>query len=103
MAYKIYVKHKDTFYNNVENKNIMDILGINADVVPKGCHNGGCGVCKVKVLSGEFENIGMNRKFITKEDELNNIFLACRLKVKSDIFLEFIPKKKKSSVYVLGD
>jgi ferredoxin len=103
MSYQLYVKNKDTTYTNVEGKNLMDVLGARAGVVPKGCHNGACGVCRVKVLSGEFENLGMNRKLITEEDEANNIFLACRLKAKSDMSLELIPKKKKSSVYVLGD
>lgn len=103
MSYQLYVKHKNESYASIEGKNLMDILGARADVVPKGCHNGACGVCRVKVLSGEFENVGMNRKHISEEDEANNIFLACRLRAKSDMKLEFIPKKKKSSVYVLGD
>jgi ferredoxin len=103
MAYQLHVKNKDAIYANIEGKNLMDVLSVRANVVPKGCHNGACGVCRVKVLSGEFENLGMNRKLITEEDEANSIFLACRLKVKSDMELEFIPKKKKSSVYVLGD
>jgi ferredoxin len=103
MSYQIYVKNKDTSYVNVAGKNLMDVLGVRANVVPKGCHNGACGICRVKVLSGEFENLEMNRKHITEEDEANNIFLACRLKAKSDMSLEMIPKKKKSSVYVLGD
>ena len=103
MSYQLYVKNKAASYANVEGKNLMDVLGARANVVPKGCHNGACGVCKAKVLSGEFENLGMNRKLITEEDEENNIFLACRLKAKSDMSLEMIPKKKKSSVYVFGD
>jgi len=103
MAYELYLKNKDATYPNVSGKNLMDVLSVRAGVVPKGCHNGACGVCRVKVLSGEFKNLGMNRKLITEEDEANNIFLACRLKAKSDMELEMIPKKKKSSVYVLGD
>jgi len=103
MNYKLYVKNKNATFENVVGKNLMDILGARVDVVPKGCHHGACGVCKVKVLSGKFQNIGMNRKLITEEDEANNIFLACRLEAKSDMELEFIPKKRKSSVYVLGD
>ena len=103
MAYQLRIKHKKETFKSIEGKNLMDALSVRSGVVPKGCHNGACGVCRVKVLSGQFENLGMNRKLISEEDEANHIFLACRLVAKSDMELEFIPKKKPSSVYVLGD
>jgi ferredoxin len=72
----------------------MDSLSKQADLAPKGCHNGACGVCKIKVHSGEFEKLKMNRKHITEEEEMNNIVLACKTFPKSDMEIEFISKPK---------
>jgi ferredoxin len=94
LKHNISVKNKDTNRDCVEDKNLMDSLSKQADLAPKGCHNGACGVCKIKVHSGEFEKLKMNRKHITEEEEMNNIVLACKTFPKSDMEIEFISKPK---------
>jgi ferredoxin len=84
----------------------MDSLSKQADLAPRGCHNGCCGVCKVVIYSGNYEKLKMNRKHITEEEEKNNIVLACRVFPKGDMDIEFIPKTIsdiKKKVYVLGN
>ena len=102
MKHNILVKNKDKERACLEEKNLMSSLSVCSDLVPKGCHNGACGVCKIKVLSGNFEKLKMNRKHISQEEEMNNIVLACRSFPKSDMEIEFI-KKPKCKHYTLGN
>ena len=54
-----------------------------------GCEGGGCGICKVKILEGEylvFKN--MSRAHVSEEEESQGIVLACCVKPSGDIVLE---------------
>lgn len=54
-----------------------------------GCEGGGCGICKVKILEGEylvFKN--MSRTHVSEEEESQGIVLACCVKPSGDIVLE---------------
>jgi len=62
------------------------------EISPNGCHGGGCGVCKIKILSGNIETLCMSEKHITKEEEKSGYVLACRTFPMSDITFEFIGK-----------
>ena len=64
--------------------------------IPVGCRNGGCGVCKVQVLSGSYSERVMSREHVSEEDEATGCVLACRVKPTSDIQLAVIGKMKKS-------
>ncbi len=72
----------------------MDSLSSQSGIAPKGCHNGGCGVCKIQIHSGEYETKKMSRKHVTQEEEDSGIALACRVFPKSDMSIEFIAKLK---------
>ena len=76
------------------------------NLVPKGCHNGACGLCRIKVISGDYSKTKMNKKFISEEDEKNGVLLACRVFPKGDMQIEFIPraisKREEKKVYVFG-
>ena len=60
--------------------------------IPVGCRNGGCGVCKIKITSGEYTTRVMSRAHISEEDEANGIVLACRAFPRSDLHLQAIDK-----------
>lgn len=64
--------------------------------IPVGCHNGGCGVCKVAILSGDFATRVMSRAHISEEDEGLGHVLACRVKPRSDICLSVVGQMKKN-------
>lgn len=54
-----------------------------------GCEGGGCGICKVRILEGEylvFKN--MSRAHVSEEEESQGIVLACCVKPSGDIVLE---------------
>ena len=66
--------------------------------IPLGCRNGGCGVCKVTILSGEYTSRVMSRAHVSEEDERQGHVLACRVKPCSDIRISVVGKLKKAVV-----
>lgn len=63
--------------------------------IPLGCRNGGCGVCKVEILSGEFVTRVMSRAHISEAEERTGTVLACRVRPTSDIRLTVVGGLKK--------
>jgi ferredoxin len=55
----------------------MEQIGVRG--IPVGCRGGGCGICKVQVVSGRYRTERMSRACITEEEEQHGIALACRL------------------------
>lgn len=66
---------------------------------PTGCQRGGCGMCKVKVLDGEYDHELVRSHEYLPDEELNNHFaLACCMTPKSNleiITIEDYEKLKK--------
>lgn len=64
--------------------------------IPVGCLNGGCGVCKVRVLRGEVRKLGpVSRAHVSLEDEQGGYSLACRIAPQGDVELEVSGKMQK--------
>jgi ferredoxin len=55
------------------------------DTIPVGCRGGGCGICRIRILSGQFESKKMSCKHITGEDHERGIALACRIYPRSEL------------------
>src|SRR3546814_19327298 len=53
-----------------------------------GCRGGGCGMCRVQVVSGDYVTGKMSRSRITEQAEAAGLVLACRLYPLSDLILE---------------
>ena len=56
-----------------------------------GCRGGGCGVCRIKVIAGQFETLPMNRARVSVEDEASGFALACRVFPQSDMRIIAVP------------
>jgi len=53
-----------------------------------GCFGGGCGVCKMKVLSGAVRIIKpMSREHVTREEERQGVALLCCIQPLGDVVL----------------
>ena len=50
-----------------------------------GCRGGGCGFCKIRILSGEFEAKKMSVKFLSPEEREVGYALSCRVFPRSDM------------------
>ena len=56
--------------------------------IPVGCRGGGCGVCRIQVLDGEFEHARMSRAHVSERDEQAGVALACRVYPRRDLRIE---------------
>ena len=63
--------------------------------IPVGCRGGGCGVCKIEVLAGEFHTRAMSREHVSDDDVAHQRLLACRVYPSSDLSLKVIGKLQK--------
>lgn len=64
--------------------------------IPVGCKGGGCGVCKVDVLSGDYRKGVMSRDHVSEDEERRNVALACRIYPLSDLEIRVSGKLKKA-------
>ncbi len=60
----------------------------NAQVIRVGCRGGGCGLCKIRILRGEFEKKRMSRAHIQEAEEQQGYALACRILPRGDMLIE---------------
>jgi ferredoxin len=59
-----------------------------ARCIRSGCLGGGCGVCKIRVLSGGYTVGKMSRGHVRVEAEARGFALACKVTPQSDLVVE---------------
>ncbi|MGV8823559.1 2Fe-2S iron-sulfur cluster-binding protein [Methylibium petroleiphilum] len=64
--------------------------------IPVGCRGGGCGVCKVEVVSGQYRKRVMSRTHVNADDEACHRVLACCIYPNSDLVVRAIGAMQKS-------
>jgi ferredoxin len=97
MRYQITLDETDETYSCNEDENLlvgMERLGKKG--IPVGCRGGGCGVCKIEIMDGNFDARVMSREHVSVEDQANGRVLACRVRPKSDIRLRVLGLMKKN-------
>ncbi len=57
-----------------------------------GCRGGGCGVCRVQVLSGTYTAKKMSKSQISEADLADQIVLSCRIFPTSDLSVRACPR-----------
>lgn len=57
--------------------------------LPVGCRRGGCGVCRARVLKGDYRRDPMSRAHVSEMDEAAGLVLACSIYPLSDLVLRF--------------
>ncbi|WP_317930665.1 2Fe-2S iron-sulfur cluster-binding protein [Halioxenophilus sp. WMMB6] len=62
--------------------------------IPSGCRGGGCGICKVQIISGVYRRKPMSSCHICDDDIDSECLLACRVFPDSDIRLQVVGKMK---------
>lgn len=75
---------------------LQGMLRLGRKGIPVGCVNGGCGVCKVRVLEGEVARLGpVSRAHVSVEDEAQGCTLACRVAPTTPVRLAVAGKLEK--------
>jgi len=96
-AYTITIADDGQTYRCGEQRSLLEGMEqLGRKGIPVGCRNGGCGVCKVEILSGTYVSRVMSRAHVCEEDEAQGRVLACRVKPTSDIVLAVIGTMRKS-------
>ena len=75
---------------------LQGMLRLGRKGIPVGCVNGGCGVCKVRILEGEIKALGpISRAHVTLEEACQGYTLACRVAPTTAVHLEVAGKLNK--------
>jgi ferredoxin len=70
--------------------------------LPVGCRRGGCGVCRARVISGEYRHDPMSRAHVSEADEAAGLVLSCAIYPLSDLSLRFdIPQLKEAAYHAV--
>ena len=64
--------------------------------IPVGCRGGGCGVCKVQVIHGDYQTRPMSRQHVSSVEESCGIALACCLLPRSDLTVRIVGRLRKA-------
>lgn len=97
MAIRIHIENcNDSFVcaDGLDVLRSMESLGRKG--IPVGCRGGGCGVCKVRVLSGRFRTEAMSRACVSAEEQEQGYALACKLHPLDDLHLQVVGKMARS-------
>ncbi|NPT60254.1 2Fe-2S iron-sulfur cluster-binding protein [Paraburkholderia elongata] len=62
--------------------------------LPVGCRRGGCGICRARVLKGNYRSEAMSQEHVSREDRDLGIVLCCSIFALSDITLRLEPAPK---------
>jgi ferredoxin len=55
--------------------------------LPVGCRRGGCGICRARVLDGQYRRDPMSRCHVSPADEAAGLVLSCAIYPLSDLTL----------------
>ncbi|WP_240008552.1 2Fe-2S iron-sulfur cluster-binding protein [Pseudaquidulcibacter saccharophilus] len=64
--------------------------------LPVGCRRGGCGICRARILEGNYKRDPMSREYVTLEDEKEGLVLLCAIYPLSDLKVRLEPKCVKN-------
>lgn len=94
----ITIAETDECFSTLKSESVLEgMRRLGKRGIPLGCRSGGCSVCKIQVLSGEyFQYRPMSAEYISKEDLENSCVLACCIKPLSDLKVKVIGKMHKN-------
>ncbi len=71
---------------------VVEAAKIQTAKVPFGCNGGGCGICKVKVVEGQYKLDDCAKNALSDEEKKNGFVFLCKTYPLSDLQLELIKK-----------
>ena len=60
---------KEEYTCSSEDNLLKGMEQLNRKGIPVGCRGGGCGVCRVRIESGEYRTLKMSRQHVTAEEQ----------------------------------
>lgn len=75
---------------------LKGMLRLGRKGIPVGCVNGGCGVCKVRIVEGGVQRLGpVSRVHVSSDEEAQGYTLACRVSPTEAVRLEVCARLSK--------
>lgn len=95
--FNVFIEDTGEHFSCKDTRSLLEgMVALERKGIPLGCRNGGCGVCKVAILSGDFVARVMSRAHVSEEEERRGTVLACRVRPASDIHLAVVGGMKKN-------
>lgn len=86
----------ETFACPVGDSVLQGMLRLGRKGIPVGCVNGGCGVCKIRVTTGEVTSLGpVSRAHVSADEEAQGYTLACRVSPTCPLVVDVAGKFEK--------
>lgn len=96
-AFTITIDDTGESYRCVDYRSVLEGMeALGKKGIPVGCRQGGCGVCKVRVIDGSYSKRVMSRDHVSPEDEAAGCVLSCRIKPTSDLRISVLGSMKKN-------
>ena len=89
LSHQVRVLNRDQSFECAEDQVLL--VGMerhSAQAISVGCRGGGCGVCKIRILNGEYETKRMSKAHISAAESEQGYALACRVFPRSDLEIE---------------
>jgi len=97
-SHRIYVESFAAIYLCREDESLLACMHrLDQHSILVGCRGGGCGVCKIEVLSGDYRVARMSRNHVSAEDETGGRVLACRVFPRGDLAVRILGRVEKRS------
>lgn len=95
--FAIHVAQTDETFPCAANESLLQgMVRLGRKGIPVGCVNGGCGVCKVRILAGDIKALGpISRAHVSADEECQGYTLACRVAPQTAVDLEVAGKLNK--------
>lgn len=85
----IKVVNRDQSFKCAEDQVLLIAMErFNANAINVGCRGGGCGVCKIRILHGDYECKQMSKAHISEAEQQQGFVLACRVFPRTDLEIE---------------
>lgn len=95
--FAVHVAQTDETFPCAANESLLQgMVRLGRKGIPVGCVNGGCGVCKVRILAGDIKALGpISRAHVSADEECQGYTLACRVAPQTAVNLEVAGKLNK--------
>jgi ferredoxin len=90
------VQTGETYACGTDESLLRGMLRLGRKGIPVGCVNGGCGVCRVRIVEGSVRPLGpVSRAHVSADEECQGVTLACRVAPSGAVTLEVAGRLEK--------
>lgn len=95
MPHRITIEGSAQAFSSEVGQSALDAMVGQPSALDVGCRSGGCGVCRVEVLHGDYHCGDMSAEQVSPECRAARIALACRLYPGSDLHLRPLGRRPR--------